>query len=192
MDKRYVLFPPLELSPTILSFVLLLQEVGLFGFAAASCNSRTSCYFLYMCLSSPHLIVVLPVPLVQQGHIVAHADQGVPQQLQLRRVNLGGDGAVAIPGQAEIGAEYLSQRPFTKFTKTKTKTLNLWLPILLSVGSPRLCGLGRLWVRPPALSTGRTQGAGYNLLWRQLGKKTIPTKTCIHLDTVGTQFMTNV
>ena len=110
------------------------------------------------------LVVVLPVPLVQQGHVVAHADQGVPQQLQLRRVDLGGDGAVAVPGQAEIGTRNLSQMTsFNFLTKSKTKTQNISLPILASVGSPRLCDLGRPWVRPPALSSGRTQVAGYNL-----------------------------
>ena len=44
-----------------------------------------------------YLIGVLPVPLVQQVHVVAHGHQRLPQQLQLRRVDLGGDRAVAVP-----------------------------------------------------------------------------------------------
>ena len=43
-----------------------------------------------------HLVRVLPVPLVQQVDIIAHGDQGLPQHLQLCRVDLWGDGAVAI------------------------------------------------------------------------------------------------
>jgi hypothetical protein len=44
-----------------------------------------------------NLVVVLPVPLVHQPYVVAHADQGIAQQLQLGRVDLGWDGAVTIP-----------------------------------------------------------------------------------------------
>ena len=44
------------------------------------------------------LVGVLPVPLVQQVDVVAHTDQRLPQHLQLRRIDLGGDRPVAVPG----------------------------------------------------------------------------------------------
>ena len=50
------------------------------------------------------LVGVLPVPLVQQVDVVAHTDQGLPQHLQLRGVDLGGDGPVAVPGRLIIMA----------------------------------------------------------------------------------------
>ena len=43
-----------------------------------------------------HLVRVLPVPLVQQVDVIAHGDQRLPQHLQLGRVDLRGDGAVAV------------------------------------------------------------------------------------------------
>ena len=43
------------------------------------------------------LVGVLPVPFVQQVDVVAHTDQRLPQHLQLGRVDLGGDGPVAVP-----------------------------------------------------------------------------------------------
>ena len=105
---------PLRQRPTPLSFVLFFCRKLAFPVLPQRVVIvvESAVTFFTSVLLLPHLIVVLPVPLVQQGHVVAHADQGVPQQLQLRRVDLGGDGAVAVPGQADIGAKNLSQITF--------------------------------------------------------------------------------
>ena len=45
------------------------------------------------------LVGVLPVPLVQEVDVVAHADQRLPQHLQLGCVDLRGDRPVSVPSQ---------------------------------------------------------------------------------------------
>ena len=60
----------------------------------------SKCTVLYLLKNSEtdiiHLVRVLPVPLVQQVDVIAHGDEGLPQHLQLGRIDLRGDGAVAV------------------------------------------------------------------------------------------------
>ena len=64
------------------------SKYSIHSFDSFGCVGGSSCCYL---------IGVLPVPLVQQVHVVAHGHQRLPQQLQLRRVDLRGDRAVAVP-----------------------------------------------------------------------------------------------
>ena len=69
------------------------SKYSIHSFGCVGCVGGSSCCYL---------VGVLPVPLVQQVHVVAHGHQRLPQQLQLRRVDLRGDRAVAVPEPGKL------------------------------------------------------------------------------------------